>query len=113
MKIEEVLKEITSRQHRLTVLEDVIGYLEEFLPSDVSTEPVEKLVVEEGLCLDPNVSTKAFESVIDDIAEIIDKERKELNKLTSMETKPNGRSTRKPSGRKSTSNTKPKGRTSK
>lgn len=108
MKIEEVLKEITDRQHRLAVFEDVIGYLEEFLPSDTAPEPEEKLTVAEGICLDPTVSIKAFESVIDDVAKLIDTERKELKKLTSLETKPNGRTTRKPAARKSSSTSKPK-----
>ena len=109
MKIEEVLKEITSRQHRLAVLEDVVGYLEEFLPSDTEPEPEEKLLVEEGLCLDPKVSTKAIESVIDDVTKIIGAERKELKKLTSLETKPNGRTTRNTKQARG-SNPKPRGR---
>ena len=91
MKIEEVLKQITDKHHRIAVLEDVIGYLEEFLPSDAAPEPEEKLFTEQGLCLDPRVSEQAFESVIDDINKLVSAERKELTKLTSLETKPNGR----------------------
>ena len=51
MKIEEVLKAITDKQHRLAVLEDVIGYLEEFLPSDVELDPEKLKIEEEGVCL--------------------------------------------------------------
>ena len=92
MKIEEVLKAITDKQHRLDVLEDVIGYLEEFLPSDVELDPEKLKIEEEGVCLNPTVSNKAIESVIDNISELIKTEREELNKLNSLETKPNGRS---------------------
>lgn len=109
MKIEEVLRQITDAQHKITVLEDVVGYLEEFLPSDAAPEPEEKLFAEEGLCLDPRVSEKAFESVIDDITKLVSEERKKLTKLNSMETKTNGRTTAKPRTRKS-SNAKASGR---
>ncbi len=101
MKIEEVLKQITDKQHRIAVLEDLVGYLEEFLPSDAAPEPEEKLFTEQGFCLDPRVSDRAFESVIDDINKLVSAERKELTKLTSLETKTNGRTATKSRPRKS------------
>ena len=107
MKIQEVLLALTERQHKLAVLEDVVGYLEEFLPSDVDEDPEEKLRVEDSMCLDPVVSTKAIEEIIDLISDLIKAEQKELNKLKTLETKPNGRTRKSPSRKPSTAKPKP------
>ena len=99
MKIEEVLNAIVARQHKIAVLNSLQEHLEEYVPTDISPEPEYEIFVEDP-CLVPVVTQKAIEDVISVLTGLIEEEQKELNKLTSLETKPNGR-TRKPSPRKS------------
>ena len=95
MKIQEVLQELVRKQHRIAVYKDLIEYLEEFLPSDIEPVPEEPLTVDDGIpCLEPVVSHEAIESVIEQLSTILEEEHKELDKLNSTETKPNGKSSK-------------------
>ena len=95
MNLKEVLAEIVNKQHKVAVYEDLIAYLEDYLPSDLVQDPEEKLIVE-GPCLEPNVSYSVIEKVIETLSKMMEKESTELDKLNKMEMKTNEPAKRKP-----------------
>tara|TARA_B100000131_G_scaffold221323_1_gene212862 strand:+ start:45385 stop:45714 length:330 start_codon:yes stop_codon:yes gene_type:complete len=101
MNIQEVLSEIVKRQHSIAVYSDVIDYLEEYLPSDTEPVPEETLTVE-GSCFEPKVTQEAIEAVIETLSGILSEEQKELDKLNSMEIKPNEKPRKQPAKRSAT-----------
>ena len=84
MKIGEVIKEITTTQHKLAVLESVIEYIENFLPSD--TGEAEVFFVSEP-CLEPEVPAEVVEEVLESVTKIQAEHVARLEKLEGMETK--------------------------
>jgi hypothetical protein len=93
--LKDVLEEIVNKQHKIAVFEDLIAYLEDYLPSDVCLTPDEKLSVE-GPCLEPDVSYAVIENVIEFLSKMMEEESKTLDKLNNMEMKPNEPAKRKP-----------------
>jgi len=102
MHVKEVLAEIVNKQHKIAVFDDLVAYLEEYLPSDVNPEPEESLTVDVP-CLEPDVSYAVIENIIEILSKMMAEESKALGKLNNMEMKADEPTKRKPRTTKSKS----------
>jgi|TARA_B100000131_G_C17910689_1_gene530213 hypothetical protein len=96
MKLSEALDKRTGLQHEEAVYDELIIFLEQFLPTDMG--PAESLLEVEG-CLTPMVSHEALDKVQQKLVSLrkeVARELETLNKLevTPAKTKPKRKTTR-------------------
>ena len=85
MKLEEVLAKRTELQHVEAVYEELVAYLDQFLPSD--TGPSEAILEVPG-CLEPVVSHEAVDEAQQKLISLRKEVASELEKINSLEVKP-------------------------
>lgn len=79
---EEAVGRIVHAQHVSSVLEMLIGNLQEHLPSDTSDEPMPHLFVED--CVNPIVTEDAFEHVLMMLEESLSTCQKQIDEVKAL-----------------------------
>lgn len=82
MKVEQLIDELVALQHKTTVLEAVIYFLEAYLPSDDGS-PAKTLLVPDP-CLAPQVPINVVETVIDELYAKVQELEQQTNNLKEM-----------------------------
>lgn len=83
MKVSQALAEMVAVQHRLTINESIMHYLEGYLEND-SGETPKRLLVQDA-CLVPQVTDAAVEIVLDELYAANDKLSAQMDALRSEE----------------------------
>jgi hypothetical protein len=81
MNFEEALRKRVAMQHREAILEELLDYLNQFLPTDLGAS---EALLEVSECMIPIVGQEALENVVSTLSAELQKTVKELNTLSKM-----------------------------